>query len=230
VVWLAIMANHERQLLLAREEEIPKTFGFGTGKAAVIGTANRPFADRSVEGFSELQPIRSRIQPMIYVIVVLVVFVVLLPAWFVATIRHERNTKGWNWINRDSRTMYVDAMKTVASASAIAASLLSAVMSNSIQRPAHVILAAKWAVVCLVVSIVGSVGAVFALTRSYDRARSRFTASEKGRALIEALGRTDVEQGQLNAFELGCILGFAYFGLAGFLVGFVSLGCMIFLA
>jgi hypothetical protein len=161
----------------------------------------------------------------------LALFGLALPLWFIGTVFSDRKKKNWNWINKDSRSMYVDAMKTVASSSAIAASLVSAVMSTSSgQRPGGVVLAAKWAVVYLVASIVASVCTVFALSRGYDRARSKLPETEEFKRAMAAGVEIDWAQGKLTEFELACILFFAYIALSGFLVGFILLARMIFLA
>jgi hypothetical protein len=152
---------------------------------------------------------------------VVVAIALILPLWFVGTIWRERSKRGWRWISKDSRTMYVDAVKAVASASAIAASLVSAITSTAGNRTAAVLISVKFAVVALILSIVGSIFTILALSRGYDRARSRLSESK-------TTATTNFEQGELNDVELVWILGSAYAGLAGFLVGFLFIGRIVF--
>src|SRR5260370_12863279 len=143
----------------------------------------------------------------------LVTIAVTLPLWFLCTIWRDRRTKGWGGISKDSRIMYVDAAKAVASASAIAASLVSTVISTAANRPIAILFSVKFAVVSLILSIVCSVVVIVALSRGYERARSRF-------AERQSPNTKDFEQGELNGAELLSILVPIYFGLVVFLGGF----------
>ena len=158
-----------------------------------------------------------------YIFIAVVVFAVLLPTWFVITIWHERVKHGWGWINKDSRTMYVDAIKAVASASAIAVSLVSTVTSTAREtlRPA-VATSVKFSVVSLILSIVGAIFTILALSRSYERSRSRFQNDPR-----RSSGISD-DQGELNRAELAWILASAWVGLIGFLLGFLFIGRIVF--
>ncbi len=128
--------------------------------------------------------------------------------------------------------MYVDAMKTVASAGAVAASLVSAVVSTSAKtvltyRP--IPSTAKWSVVLLVASTLSSVAAILVLTRCYDRARARFPKHPFYLAAVAKGLAIDIEQGELLWPELKLILVLAYLGLVGFLLGFLLLARVVFL-
>jgi hypothetical protein len=145
---------------------------------------------------------------------------VIAPMWFLGMIWRERLTHGWRWVNKDSRVMYVDAIKTVASASAIAASLVSTVTSTASRGATSNILSTsvKVAVVALILSVVASIFAILALSRGYERARSRFIENPRSKG-------ADLDQGELSDAELGWILGPAW---AGFLLGFLLVGHIVF--
>jgi hypothetical protein len=74
-----------------------------------------------------------------------------------------------------------ETVQRLASASAIAASLVSAVTSTSGNRSAAVPISVKFAVVSLIFSIVASVFTIIALSRGYDRARAFFKRSQEQR-------------------------------------------------
>jgi hypothetical protein len=57
-----------------------------------------------------------------YVFVFVVAAAPLLLVWHYW---HEAQTKGWDWTNEQSRSMYVDAAKTLITASGIAVALLA---------------------------------------------------------------------------------------------------------
>jgi len=153
--------------------------------------------------------------------------------WLVVSIWLGRK-KGLVWVNRDSRGMYSDVFKMVASAGAIAASLVSAVMSSSVQRSPLTLLWAKLGVVCLIVSIIFSVITVMVLARAYDLARSRLRDDlkllEEHPDYKDRLKNADYEQGRLSLYELALMLTTAYISLVAFLEGFICLGRIVFVA
>jgi hypothetical protein len=160
-----------------------------------------------------------------WVFILLIAIAIISPSWFLWTIWRERSTQEWRWITKDSRSMYVDAIKAVASASAIAVSLVSTVTSTAARNSTAssvLSLSVKFAVVELILSIVGSICTILALSRGYDRSRSRFLKDSRRSGAI-----TD-EQGELNDVELGWILGSAWVGLTGFLLGFLFVGHIVF--
>lgn len=163
---------------------------------------------------------------------VIIAVSLLLPFLFIWSIWSDAHKLGWTAISKDSRMMYVDAMKTVASAGAVAASLVSAVVSTSAKtvltyRP--IPSTAKWSVVLLVASTLSSVAAILVLTRCYDRARARFPKHPFYLAAVAKGLAIDIEQGELLWPELKLILVLAYLGLVGFLLGFLLLARVVFL-
>jgi hypothetical protein len=127
-----------------------------------------------------------------------------LPTWFIWKI----------WIRQDTRAMYVDAAKTIVSACAVAASLVSLVVSARGSNQPGLIIAVRCAVVSLVIGLVASMITIFALSRSYDRAVSRWyeDPARKG---------STTEQGKLSRAELLWVLIPAWLGIVGFLEGFI---------
>lgn len=79
----------------------------------------------------------------------------------------------------------------------------------------------KFAVVALILSVVASIFTILALSRGYERARSRFVSNPRSKD-------ADLEQGELTDAELGWILGSAWAGLTGFLLGFLLVGHIVF--
>lgn len=148
---------------------------------------------------------------------ILIVAAVVLPLWFVITIWRERKLglAGRDWITKDSREMYVKVFETAAAASAIAASIIAAIVSSGEPRAHNVLVSVRACVVSLVGCISFALVGILALSRAYDRARSRF--------LETGLAKTAQtrEQGQLNDSELFCILLAGYLCLVGFFVGFL---------
>jgi hypothetical protein len=142
----------------------------------------------------------------------------LAPIIFVWSVWHEAKTLGWIWSTDQSRTMYVDAAKTLITASGIAVALLaSSSVSSAKATDTIVAFSAKVAVVCLISCVCLSLIVILALLRGFERAQSRF---------IEARGQAG--QGKLNPAELLFILIPAGTGLSCFLVGFVFLGRITF--
>jgi hypothetical protein len=155
---------------------------------------------------------------------------VVLPGWFVLSVwreAHGKDSLQWNWMNPDSRGMYLDIFKTISSAGTIAAALVSAVISTS--PSGKVALAtAKISVASLVISTLCSLITIVCVSRFYDRARSRFQLTGMAEAQ-RAAGRT-TEMGQLTDAELRMILFSAFFSFAGSAVGFLYLARIVFVA
>ena len=154
----------------------------------------------------------------------LFVAVIVLPFWFVLSIWNQRNQGivGRNWINKDSREMYVKVLETAAAAAAIAASIIAAIVSNGEPRAHAVLVSVRWSVVCLVACIAFALATMLALSRAYDLARSRFVETE-----LAKIAAT-LEQGQLRDVELRWILILGYCCLVGFFVGFLFVGRIAF--
>jgi hypothetical protein len=127
----------------------------------------------------------------------------------------QARVQGWLWIRKDTRAMYIDCEKSIASACAIAASLVSLVVSSRGSNEPQLILTVKYAVVSLIIGLVASIATIFLISRGYDCAVSRWLENPASKAVAEK------EQGQLSGAELGFILFFAVIGMIGFLEGFL---------
>lgn len=116
--------------------------------------------------------------------------------------------------------MYVKVLEIAIGAAAVAASLVSAIVSTGEPRSVAVVSSVRVSVVCLIICIVFSLVTIMGLSRGYDRARSRFLGSAEGSVYQD--------QGMLDDAELRLILATGYFSLAGFLTGFVFLARITF--
>jgi hypothetical protein len=149
---------------------------------------------------------------------VFVLVIAVLPILFVWSYWHEAKTRGWDWTSDASRNMYVDAAKTLITASGIAVALLASSTVASARVTSNLVaFSAKVAVVCLISCVCLSLIVILALMRGFERAQSRH---------IESGGHAG--QGQLNSAELLSILTPAGGALSCFLVGFVFLGRIAF--
>jgi len=139
---------------------------------------------------------------------------------------HVAKTRGWAWSSIDSRNMYVDAFKTIITASGIAVALLasSAVGAGRTTNPI-VAFSAKVAAVCLIICVIFSVVAIAGLLRGHELAKSR-NVEERRKA--GKLTGGEVTEGKLSTSELLWILAPATVALSCFLVGFVFLGRIAF--
>jgi hypothetical protein len=97
-----------------------------------------------------------------------------------------------------SRTAYFDALKTMITASGVAIAVVSAGLQPRFNVPVDIL---KWAVGCLIVSIVASVVTMFILSYFYDVAGSSGGAAVPRKRLVWALAS-------------------GYVAIAGFLLGF----------
>jgi cellobiose-specific phosphotransferase system component IIC len=143
-----------------------------------------------------------------------------IPLAFTWHVWHEARSLGWNWITEQTRNMYVDAIKTMITASGIAVALIASSGHNQNANNA-VSFSTRAAIVCLIACICVSLFAIVALMRGFDRARSRY---------MDQIGESDGAgtQGRLNSVELLLILGFADAALSCFLAGFAFLGRIAF--
>ena len=147
---------------------------------------------------------------------IFVFLAMLLPIWFGWKIWAEARERDWGWIRKDTRGMYIDCEKSIISACAIAASLVSLVVSaRGSNQPVELIHTVKWAVVFLITGLVFSTVTIFAISRSYDRAVSRWVADPARKP------GDPMEQGRLSPTELRLILVTAVIGMIGFLEGFL---------
>lgn len=161
---------------------------------------------------------------MTHLFYIFVLVLAAIPMLFVLHYWHEARTKGWNWINQDTRNMYVDGVKTMITASGIAVALLASSAVASARTANNLVaLSAKVAVVCLVLCVCFSLVLILALLRGFERAHSRYREEQQ-----KADSEPEVVEGQLNTGELLFILMPAGVALYCFLVGFVFLARIAF--
>ncbi|MGB6476330.1 MAG: hypothetical protein WBF04_19950 [Candidatus Sulfotelmatobacter sp.] len=139
---------------------------------------------------------------------------------------HVAKTKGWSWSSIDSRNMYVDAFKTIITASGIAVALLASSAVGTV-RTANPIVAfsAKVAAVCLIACVAVSLVAIVGLLRGHELAKAR---NIEERRAAGTLTGGEITEGKLRQGELLCILIPAAIALSCFLVGFVFLARIAF--
>jgi hypothetical protein len=147
----------------------------------------------------------------------------ILPVWFVWKTWNDTHTNDWFWTRKETRTMYVDAMKTIASASGVGASLISLVASarQTVQSP-HFLLVVRCAVIFLVIGLVAAIICIVALSRGYDRATSRWFTDPNRQ------GAHEPEQGKLTRAEFHWILFSGGASTLGFLEGFICVALIAF--
>lgn len=152
------------------------------------------------------------------------VVLVVAPFPFIQSYWREAHERGWSWIDEDSRTMYVDAAKTLITASGIAVALVAS-SAVSFERATNEIVkfSTKTAVVCLIAAVCLSVLLILLLLRFSEIAASRYLDDER-----KAGRQVTVQQGKLNDSELLLILTSAWAALSFFLVGFAFLGRIVF--
>jgi hypothetical protein len=111
---------------------------------------------------------------------VFVCFVASAPFLLMLHYWHEARTRGWSWTSQDSRDMYVDAAKTIITASGIAVALLaSSSISPARTGSSLVAFSAKVVVVCLISSVCFSLIVILALLRGHERAQSRHIEQQR---------------------------------------------------
>lgn len=152
---------------------------------------------------------------MTCVFYIFVIAVIVAPSTFVWSIWRDAKRKNWNWTTESSRTMYVDVSKTLITASGIAVALVASDLVRASDLTAKV--SARIGVICLILCITAALTTILALTRGYERARSRNIEAGKGGA-----------EGQLLDFELLFILIPGAVALSSFLVGLLFLGRVTF--
>jgi len=161
--------------------------------------------------------------PSTYLFYAFVFVLASTPALFAWHYWHEAQTLGWDWINDDSRGMYVDCAKTMITASGIAVALLaSSAIASARTASAVVAFSAKLAAVCFISCVCLSLITILALSRGYERARSRNSDGHR------RIGLTAGPEGRLTTAELLCILFPTAAALSSFLVGFLFLGRIVF--
>jgi hypothetical protein len=138
---------------------------------------------------------------------------------------NSNNPSELRWINIDNRTMYVDALKTLITASGIAVALVASSARISEQHKDPIVeTSARIAVVCLVSCVCLSLIAIMALLRGYELSVARLKVD------LQRLGlETTVNtQGLLTNHQLLWILVPCWLSLCTFVIGFVFLGRIAF--
>ena len=151
---------------------------------------------------------------------VFVVGVTALPLWFIYQYWDKAQKRNWRFIDIDSRDMYVDGVKTMITASGVAVALLASSAAGPARTSNGLIaFSANVAVICLISCVCSSLMVIFALLRGYESARSR---------MLEQVPDGTAQQVDLTNTELLWILIPAFFGLTGFLWGFIFLARIAF--
>lgn len=141
----------------------------------------------------------------------------LMGIWVKATSIADDRISEWRMSTVDSRTMYVDVVKSMITAAGIAVVLLASLSLNSQNTAPPVMrLSAKGATVSLILCICASLALIVCLTRFHEVASSRhietrIRSGEKG---------PFANEGPLNDHELRVILYLAGSSLSGFCLGF----------
>jgi hypothetical protein len=152
-----------------------------------------------------------------------VALVAVLPVLFIWSVWHLARKRGWSYTSPDSRNMYVDAAKTLITASGIAVALLASSGVAAVRTALPVVaFSAKVAAVSLISCVVFSLVVILALLRGYEVSWSRNNEDR----IAKGLGA--FPEGKLSTVELLLILLPAGAGLSCFLVGFVFLGRIAF--
>ena len=149
--------------------------------------------------------------------------VALGPLWFVLRVWNHARTKGFAWTSEDSRNMYVEAAKTLITASGIAVVLLASSLSQERTADHFVASSAKVAVVCLIACVGWSLIAMLALIRGHEEAKGRNIEERRAHGLP-----TDVKEGKLTGGELLVTLFPSAIALTCFLEGLLFLGRIVF--
>lgn len=153
----------------------------------------------------------------------LLTLAVLGPLGFVSYVWYEGRKRDWNWTQGDSRAMYVDAAKTLITASGIAVALLaSAVVAKGREISPLVAESARAAGVVLVTCIICAFLLILIFSRAFERARSRHNDA------LRTAGKASEDQGRYTDAEFFLVLLFSWLSLSTFLVGFLLLGRIVF--
>jgi hypothetical protein len=131
----------------------------------------------------------------------------------------------WRWSSVDSRDVWIDAAKTMISASGIAAALLaafalSAQQTNTPNQTPSALIASnvKISTVNLVICVCVSMFLILALSRSHEAAKARRQQEHMGEKITE---------GPLSDFALFIILPAAFVALSSFFIGFLFLARIV---
>lgn len=149
--------------------------------------------------------------------------IAVLPLLFVLRVWWHAHTIGWIYSSEDSRNMYVDAAKTLITASGIAVAILASSLSAGRTATPVAAFSAKVAVVCLIFCVGLSLVAMLALMRGHEEAKGRNIDARRAQGLP-----VDVKEGRLSSAALFVTLVPAAFALSCFLVGLLFLGRIVF--
>lgn len=141
----------------------------------------------------------------------LLFIVVILPLLGFYSFWRDAQKQQWLALNPETLKMYVDAVKTILTASGLAVAAIVASLGGRLSTPIWIV---ERAVTCLVMCIVCAPLTVFVLYRCYDRARSRHHEVEP---------RDPYQQGALTSLEYLLLLLMAYATVEGFILGFLYL-------
>jgi hypothetical protein len=150
--------------------------------------------------------------------------------WFLGTILYKGTRNGpkgdvWRWSSEDSRDTWIDVVKSMITASGIAAALLA---SLSLGRPTIalspiVTRSVKSASVLLVLCVCVSMVAILVLARGHETAKASFVTEER-----EAKRPTEgIREGLLEIPTFGLLLFAGFVALSGFFVGFLFLARIV---
>jgi hypothetical protein len=146
--------------------------------------------------------------------------------YFILTYWNAHKKADMDRIDKDSRGMYVDAAKSILTASGVAVALLSSSAvwtSNNIAKHS-----AKWAVVSMIAAVLFAFAAILAFMRGYETAKTRTSNRLRESGAWETTAREDKEGGRLLPNELRRILVFSGLAICAFLLGLEFLGRIAF--
>jgi multisubunit Na+/H+ antiporter MnhB subunit len=137
-------------------------------------------------------------------------------------VRKAKEAVQWRWSSEDSRDMWMDAAKTMITASGIAAALLASLTVGHQTMSPLVVYIVKSATVCLVVCVCVSMFLFLALARGHETAKSRYTEKRRQEGY-----QGEIREGPLSNFALCIILSAALIALSGFFLGFLFLARIV---
>jgi len=140
--------------------------------------------------------------------------------------QNSKEAEQWRWSSEDSRDMWIDAAKTMITASGIAAALLASVaLAGHRTDPLSALVASsvKAATVSLVVCVCVSMFLILALARGHEAAKARHVEQRRR----ENYKREKTTEGPLSNFALCVTLSAAFIALSAFFLGFLFLGRIV---
>lgn len=150
-------------------------------------------------------------------VVVAIVARFLRQIWVDATSIPDGRISQWRMSTVDSRTMYVDVVKSMITAAGIAVVLLASLSLNSQNTPPPLVrLFAKGAAVSLVLCICASLALMVCMSRFHEVASSR----QIERRILSGETGPFANQGPFNDHELKVVLYLAGSSLSCFFLGF----------